>query len=149
MGYVENNLIDGEYIIYEAKLAWEFFIYPLAAMGLIIWFSTTVHTGLVVFTVIVFIFMLFVSYIKISTTEFGLTNMRIIAKRGFIIRNTVEIRLNQLESITISQPLDGRIFGFGTVKVSGTGGTKGQFKSINNPFELQRQVNNQISKLSK
>ncbi len=85
----------------------------------------------------------------ILTTEFALTNRRIIAKKGIIRQHSMEILLDKVESITISQPLDGRIFGFGTVTVIGSGGTQELFKSISNPMELRKQVNSQISKLSK
>jgi len=149
MGYIEKNLIDDEAVIYEAETAWTALILPIIAMIFLIWASSKVHTLLVVFTIFSFIYLIIRAKIRIMTTEFALTNRRIITKKGFINRNTMEIHLKQLESISVSQPLDGRIFRFGTVTVVGTGGTREEFKSISNPFELQKQVNNQTSKSSK
>lgn len=84
----------------------------------------------------------------ILSTEFALTNCRIIAKKGFIFQHSIEILLNKVESISVSQPLIGRILGFGTVTIIGSGGTQEVFKSIDNPMELRKQVNDQIFQLS-
>ena len=149
MGYIEKNLIDDEAVIYEAETAWTALILPIIAMIFLIWASSKIDTLLVVVTIFSFIYLIIRAKIRIMTTEFALTNRRIIAKKGFINRNTMEIHLKQLESISVSQPLDGRIFRFGTVTVVGTGGTREEFKSISNPFELQKQVNNQTSTSSK
>ena len=149
MGYIEKNLIDDEAVIYRAKMAFAYLILPIILMILLIWLSSKIHTIAIVFSVLYCGYLLARAILIIITTEFALTNRRIIAKKGFINRNTMEIHLKQLESISVSQRLDGRIFRFGTVTVVGTGGTREKFKSISNPFELQKQVNNQVSKLSK
>ena len=149
MGYIEKNLIDDETIIYRAKIAWAVLFIPLLLTIVLIRIISNMHTIIVVITVAYCIYLITRSILTIITTEFALTNRRIIAKKGFIKRNTMEIHLKQLESMSVSQPLNGRFFGFGTVTVVGTGGTREQFKSILNPFVLQKQVNRQVSKLSK
>ena len=75
------------------------------------------------------------------TTEFGLTDRRIISKRGTVNRDSLELMLNQVESIAVDQPLLGRILGYGSIVVIGTGGTKHKFIGISNPMELRTQVN--------
>ncbi|HEY60871.1 MAG TPA: PH domain-containing protein [Anaerolineae bacterium] len=126
-------------------MAFAYLILPIILMILLIWLSSKIHTIAIVFSVLYCGYLLNRATLIIMTTEFALTNMRVVAKKGLIMRNTVEIRLNQLESISISQRIDGRILGFGTVTVVGTGGTREKFKSISDPFELQKQVNNQVS----
>jgi uncharacterized membrane protein YdbT with pleckstrin-like domain len=79
------------------------------------------------------------------TTEFGLTNKRIVAKTGFIKRTSMEIMLSKVESITVNQPILGRIFGFGTIIVTGSGGTRQRFPMIGKPMELRQMVNKQIN----
>jgi uncharacterized membrane protein YdbT with pleckstrin-like domain len=41
--------------------------------------------------------------VLILTTEFAVTNQRIIAKRGFIRRHTLEILLSKIESVAVNQ----------------------------------------------
>ena len=114
-----------------------------------IWFVSKIDTFSFVITLVFFILLIFRVILAFISTELVLTNRRIIGKREFILRNAIEFNLNQLESISISQPLLGRIFGFGNITIVGIGGTKEVFKAIMNPMELRKQVNSQISKLSK
>ncbi len=146
MGYIEQNLNENEIVIYKANVSWAVFFRPIIILVLLIWLSSKVHEIVVVLVVILGLLVFLRIFIAIVTTEFALTNRRIIAKRGFLNRETMEILLEKVESINISQPLDGRIFGFGTVTVVGSGGSKNVFPSISHPFELQKQVNHQISK---
>ena len=75
------------------------------------------------------------------TTEFAITNKRIIAKTGFIQRNTLEMLLNKIESVKVNQNILGRMLDFGKVTITGTGGTNESFKAIIAPTELRNKVN--------
>jgi uncharacterized membrane protein YdbT with pleckstrin-like domain len=84
---------------------------------------------------------------KYLTTEFAVTDSRIIAKSGVLRRNSLELHLRKLESIDVSQPLMGRIFGYGTIVASGTGGTRQPFPNIADPMGLRNRINRQIATL--
>ncbi|MEL7625389.1 MAG: PH domain-containing protein [Anaerolineaceae bacterium] len=148
MGYIEKRLANDETIIYRAKTSWKVLIWPMVLLILINWLASKVHPLFLFFTIILSVVLIIQVILIIITTEFALTNRRIIAKRGVILQHSLEILLKQVESIAVSQPLVGRIFGFGTVTVNGSGGTQEFFKSIDNPMELRRQVNDQISEQS-
>ena len=49
----------------------------------------------------------------LKTTEFGLTNKRVVFKKGIISRNTEEMNLKSVETVEIRQGIFGRIFGYG------------------------------------
>lgn len=57
-----------------------------------------------------------------SRTLITLTNRRLIIHKGILSKTTVELLLKQIETVAIRLPLLGRIFGYGTVIVRGTGG---------------------------
>jgi len=80
------------------------------------------------------------------TTEFAVTNRRVIAKTGFIRRHTLEMLLPKIESVAIRQNVLGRIFNFGTVTVTGTGGTKESFRPILDPLDVRKKMNRIIEK---
>lgn len=147
MGYIDKNLLPGENVIYRARVSWAAFIFPIIYLVFIVWLSTKTFEIITFFAVVFSIFILLRIWLAIVTTEFALTDRRIIAKRGFLRQHSMEILLSKIESVTISQPLGGRIFGYGTVTVVGSGGTQEYFKSIKNPLELRMQVNDQISRL--
>lgn len=78
--------------------------------------------------------------IVMFTTEFAVTNRRVIAKTGFIRRHTLEILLSKIESVSVNQNVLGRLLNFGTVTVTGTGGTKGSFRAIAGPVEVRKKI---------
>lgn len=127
--YIESNLTKGENIIKKAQLTWwsqisyiVLGILLLPAMGL----------GLLLFIPAV---------INMITTELALTNKRVIAKTGFIRRDAIELRLEKVEGVVVSQGLLGRIFNYGDVVVTGTGGIKTPIPFIAKPLEFRRVVN--------
>jgi uncharacterized membrane protein YdbT with pleckstrin-like domain len=81
------------------------------------------------------------------STEFGVTNKRIIVKVGMIGRTARELFLNRIESIQLQQTILGRILGYGAVIPAGTGGDKARLHSyIDNPMKLKKIIDEQIIK---
>jgi uncharacterized membrane protein YdbT with pleckstrin-like domain len=85
------------------------------------------------------------SFINFTTSEFGITNKRVIIKVGFIRRDSLEVLLNKVEGIQVNQGILGRILGFGSIIVSRTGGTKDPFHKIDAPLEFRKRVQEQIA----
>lgn len=79
--------------------------------------------------------------IVMFTTEFAVTNRRVIAKTGFIRRHTLEILLSRIESVSVNQDVLGRLLNYGTVTVTGTGGTKESFRAIVEPIGVRKKIN--------
>ena len=63
-----------------------------------------------------------------------------VIKVGFINRKTLEMVLTKVETIRVDQSILGRVLNYGTIVVTGTGGTNEPFTSIANPLEFRRQV---------
>src|SRR5260221_134503 len=72
-------------------------------------------------------------------SEFAITNRRVIIKVGFISRKTLEMNLSKIESVNVDQGIWGRMLGYGTITIIGTGGTKETFGNISGPLEFRRQ----------
>ena len=103
--------------------------------------SGSVFLCLVVLLFVYSIWLGIQALIIMATTEFAITNRRIVAKRGFIRRHTLELLLSQIESVSVDQGILGRLLNFGTVTVTGTGGTSESFRAITSPLEVRRKVN--------
>ena len=113
--YVRNNLINGEQVVYEARLHW------------IIFFSLRC-----VFTLLI------LPLIDRWTSEFAITKKRVIMKVGLIRRKALEMNLSKIESVNVDQTILGRILGYGTITIIGTGGTRESFARISKPMEFRR-----------
>ena len=78
--------------------------------------------------------------IRKTSTELAVTTKRVIAKVGFIGRETVELNHNKVESFAVNQSLFGRLFDFGTIAIIGTGGGTNTIRDIDSPLEFRRQA---------
>jgi uncharacterized membrane protein YdbT with pleckstrin-like domain len=110
MSYIEKNLMAGEDIIYRAKLHWVVFLWP------IFWFSTaipfySINTTVGSLFIVIAIITGITSFINYLTSEFGVTDKRVIVKVGFIRRNSLEVLLTKIEGIQVNQGILGRIRG--------------------------------------
>jgi uncharacterized membrane protein YdbT with pleckstrin-like domain len=72
--------------------------------------------------------------------EQGVTNERVILKTGIISRTSEEMKISSIETVEIIQGVIGRIFGFGTIKVTGRGISDLVFKKINDPMDVKRKI---------
>ena len=89
--------------------------------------------------------LIFIGILKRNATEMAVTNKRVIVKSGLADRRTIELLLPRIESIAVEEPALGRILGYGTVIVRGTGGTPEVFPQIARPLEFREQVQRQIA----
>ncbi len=75
-----------------------------------------------------------------TTSELVITDRRVLIKVGFIRRRTLEMFISKIESVGVSQGLFGRLFDYGTVTISGTGGSAEPFKTIADPLGFRNCV---------
>lgn len=113
--YVDNNLIRDEHVVYETKYHWKIFFTLKALLTL-------------------FIYPILARW----SDEFVVTNKRVIVKTGIFSRYTLEMNLNKIESVNVDQSIFGRMFGYGTITIIGTGGTKESFTDIGRPTEFRK-----------
>ena len=149
MSYVEDHLLPGEHVKYQAHLHKLIFIWPVVfsltlLLGAVISFTAgePVIGALLVAAACIPLIWALVVY---SSSEFAVTDKRVIIKVGFIQRRTVETMLGKVENISVDQGFIGRMLDFGTITITGTGGTKEVFSNIAEPLEFRRQVQGQIS----
>lgn len=145
MSYIDQNLMAGEQVIYKGKLHWVLFVPAVSVLilGLLLLAVNGTVGGIVIALAVID---LIIAYLNYTTSEFGVTNKRIMIKVGIIRRHSLETLLKKVESITVNQTIIGRMLGYGTIVVSGTGGTPEPFHKISNPLEFRKQVNEQIEK---
>lgn len=100
-------------------------------------FETTYHW--IIFCNLRAIFTLFIApMLDRYSDEFAITNKRIIVKTGLISRKTLEMNLSKIESVNVDQSILGRLLGYGTIRIIGTGGTREEFPNISNPIEFRK-----------
>ena len=156
MSYIEENLLPGEEVQYRAKLhwiihlpwvSWAIFALALAIAALTYRSNPTPSNMLFVGAAICLLLAIVMgipSWIRASSSEFAVTNRRVLVKVGFIKRRTLELMLNKVELIGVDQTIWGRLFNYGTITITGTGGTHEPFANISHPLEFRHNVQAQI-----
>jgi uncharacterized membrane protein YdbT with pleckstrin-like domain len=169
MGYVDRNLVPGETLLYRTRHHWLVLLGPLVgglvllvpgvallveaiatgdSGGLVVG-STTFSPKMmaVVGAVLLVAALITFSYgvAKRNATEMAVTNRRVLIKTGMSSRRTLDLMLSRVESIGVEESTFGRILGYGSVVVRGTGGTPEPFLMIAHPQEFRRAVQEQIS----
>lgn len=77
---------------------------------------------------------LLVAFIWQVCTELVITNRRVIAKYGFVATTTFEVMIPKVEGANIDQTVMGRLLGYGTIMVRGTGGGISPIGGIADPY---------------
>jgi uncharacterized membrane protein YdbT with pleckstrin-like domain len=152
MSYVKSVLQPGENIRFSTDIQWKVylpgFLVTLVAVAVYIvaWafavggsIGTALHwlAGLLFIGAAV---LLFIGWLKRFTTEVAVTDKRIIYKRGFISRYTIEMHLDKVESVDVDQSILGRIFGYGDILVRGVGASLEPLRDIESPIEFRSHV---------
>jgi uncharacterized membrane protein YdbT with pleckstrin-like domain len=152
MRYVRQVLQPGETVVYATKLHW--LIYVQTILLLIACF---IIAGAMLFTsdnpgitlaleiaAIIFAVLALSSglraFIRRATTELAVTDHRVIYKSGLLSRHTIEMNRDKVESVDVDQSLLGRIFGYGTVVVRGTGGSLEPIRNIGDPLTFRTYI---------
>lgn len=150
MGYVDKNLMGKEAVIFQGRLHWNVYIFPVffAALSMypLIWALSDNYyypaLALLAVDVILFLHPL----MKTKTSEFAVTDKRIIMKVGIFEVKTLEMFLNKVENIGVNQTIPGRVLNYGEVVITGSGGTKEVFGNIARPYQFRKSVQEQISR---
>ena len=141
--------MPGEQIEYRANLHWLVFILPTLLLIAAIWLFFSLGGNIAKFLALILIVGVLVTglhaLVERMTSEFAVTNKRVLIKTGLIRRHSLETLLGKIESIGVAQTILGRILGFGTIVISGTGGSKEPFHKIADPMMFRRRVQEQIA----
>jgi uncharacterized membrane protein YdbT with pleckstrin-like domain len=168
MGHVDRNLVPGETLLYRTRHHWLVLLGP-ALVGLLLLvpgvtllveaIATHDSAGLVVGSATVSPQMMAIAggvllaaailtfiygVAKRNATEMAVTNRRVLIKTGMTSRRTLDLMLSRVESIGVEESTAGRVLGYGSVIVRGTGGAPESFLMIAHPQDFRRAVQQQI-----
>jgi uncharacterized membrane protein YdbT with pleckstrin-like domain len=151
MSYVRSVLQPGESVRYATNLHW--MVYLPGALLLILaavvyWIghrpvaigAARIWDWIAGILFIVAAAWLFHAWFRRWTTEIAVTDRRVIYKRGFIRRRTIEMHLDKVESVDVDQSILGRIFNYGDILIRGVGVGIEPLKNIGSPIEFRNHV---------
>jgi len=148
MSYVDRVLEPGESVLYSTRLHWRshlpavFFL--AIAIGCAVASAEVENSLPILAAAAVFLVLAAASWIpaaiRRSSSEFVVTDRRVILKRGLFGRHTIEMNRTKIESVDVDQSLMGRIMGYGTVVVRGSGGGLEPIRNIAHPMRFRTHI---------
>jgi len=126
--YIDDALVKDEKISYRGYTSFwvlspliiaGFLLLPVYGAGLIFWLA---------------------AFVRYKTTEFAVTNKRVIARFGFISRKTFEIDIDTIVYIQVHQDILGSMFNYGSLEITGTGYPQTPITSISNPLNFRDSI---------
>jgi len=149
--YIDKALVEGETVIARAHYHWLNWVVPSLALlvpvllqilswiyvgsGTRAWLNY-ITIGLIIAGGIYCLWQV----IRIRATEIAVTDRRFIHKTGWIGRNTAEIELRSIEEVGLKMTVMGRIFGYGTLTIRGTGAGIVESKGLDDPKVFQKAI---------
>ena len=151
MKYVEQVLQPGETLIYATSLHW--LVYLRATLIVVLalaclfasWGMGEPAVALALQMVAALLGLLALlsglgALIRRSTTELAVTDRRVIFKTGILQRHSMEMNRSKVETIGVNQSILGRLLGYGTIVVRGTGGSFEPVAFIGDPLTFRSHI---------
>ena len=151
MSYIDQNLLPDEHILFRTRK--HIIIFLLPALWLIISFyaasymqENPVLTRLAWAPWLIALIWISTVGLQYITSEFAVTNKRIVMREGFFYRHTNETRLAAISQVNVTQSLIGQLCDYGMVSINAFGAFDA-FPMIAKPFLFQKYVNEQMDKV--
>jgi uncharacterized membrane protein YdbT with pleckstrin-like domain len=145
MSYIDGNLLEGEQVVFRTRLHWLLFMGPVLLVVFVLlpiaWLLISGTWSNITWIPLVIAFLvLLAAFVKWQSSDFAVTNKRVMMKVGVFRTRSVELLLSKIEAVAVDQSLLGRVLGYGDIVVTGSGGTRKLFSHIQSPLNFRRAV---------
>lgn len=144
LSYIDKHLLPGETVVFRTSLHWKLFVWPviiaLVMLAAALWAASENRELIGIAPLAIAALVLGAAWVRRRSSEFAVTNKRVIVKVGFASSRSMELLLTKIESVGVEQSLWGRLFGFGQIVVTGSGGTHERFANIQSPLDFRQAV---------
>jgi uncharacterized membrane protein YdbT with pleckstrin-like domain len=151
VAYLDKVLQPGETVLVKTRPHWIVLLSPLLMIGLavvlviatfVVLSGQPAEAGYVVAAIVALFGLgsLLARMVVRASTEFCVTDHRIIVKRGILSLHTVELNVDKVESVDVDQSLLGRMFGFGMVTIHGVGARWDPIPLISDPLGFRNAI---------
>lgn len=141
---IENTAINtsDNNIIYFTKLNWVIFFGPIVSLCLpfVLYIYIVQLRELSMFLAAFAFLWILMTWITYHFSSITIKRKQVILRTGMIVRQTVDIPLNKIETIDIRQSILGSILRYGSLVITGTGGTRHLINFIDKPLTCRRYI---------
>jgi len=150
--YIDRTLLPDETILYRTKKHWIIFLTPLALTIVAFFFFFNANPFVVKISFLPALAAAFswgYEFLDYFTSDYAITDKRILMKEGFFFRHTNDTRLSTIANVSVNQSLLGQLLNYGTVMINSFGGGTDPFTEIDGPFQFQKIMQAELEKVEK
>lgn len=150
MSYIDKNLLEGEQITFRTKKHLIIFFVPIVWTICAVFITSYMTNNAILANlswlpwILAIVFWLYF-WLEYITSDFAVTNKRILMREGFVYRHTTEMRLNAISQVNVVQSLIGQLLNYGTVSINAFGAFDA-YTLIADPYRFQKTVNEFMDK---
>lgn len=142
VGYIDRNLLPDEQILFRTKKHIIVFFYPMVWLILSVFITIYMKDNFILEKLIWAPWVMGALFwgavgLEYFSSDFAVTNKRIMMREGFFYRHANEMRLSTISQVNVDQSPFGQILGYGIVTLQAFGAMD-SFTTISRPFEFQR-----------
>lgn len=129
-------------VVYTAKLHWILFLGPVVLACVAMLVGIKIHQ----LKEVALLFLLFalvwggLTWVNYHFSTLTIKKKQVILRTGMLVRNTIDIPLSKIETIDIRQSVLGSILRYGTLVITGTGGTRHMIGFLDKPLTCRRYI---------
>ena len=129
-------------VIYEARLHWILFLWPVLLFIVALWLGINMHSLrlLSVGLVLIGLFWEVVTVLTYQCSYLVVKPKQVMLCTGIFVRQTIVLSINKIESIDIRQSILGTMLQYGSLIITGTGGTRQEIHFLNKPLTCRRYI---------
>src|SRR6476646_1214445 len=100
MRYIDGNLLEGEHVVFRTRLHWKLLLAPVLFLLAISWLRAHGDwNSLILIAPGAALLALLGALIKRQSSDFAVTNKRVMMKTGIFSTRSVELLLSKIEAI--------------------------------------------------
>jgi uncharacterized membrane protein YdbT with pleckstrin-like domain len=149
MRYIDSVVQPGETVRQVATIHWIVYLPGLAVLFVttIIYLMVpkngmmqTIGSWLALCLLAGSVYLLIRAWLRQFSTEYAVTDRRVIYKRGLVWRKTMEMNMDKISSVDVEQSIFGRMLNYGTVRVYSPGADPEPIKDIGSPIDFRTHI---------
>ncbi|MDX2345639.1 MAG: PH domain-containing protein [Legionella sp.] len=134
--------MDNQHVVYQARLHWVLFVWPILFFVFSAWFGInfpSLHEASVLFMLIGLIWSVLM-WLTYQFSSLTIKEKQVVLRSGILVRQTIDVPLSKIESIDIKQSIIGSLLKYGSLVITGTGGTRQSIGYVARPLTCRRHI---------
>ncbi len=134
--------MENQQVVYQARLHWILFVWPISFLVFSAWLGTTFPSFQEVSLVFMLVGLIWsvLMWLTYQFSSLTIKKKQVVLRTGILVRQTIDVPLSKIESIDIRQSIIGSLFKYGSLVITGTGGTRQSMGYVARPLTCRRHI---------